>query len=558
MKQRVLVIGLDGATFDLIGPWAAQGHLPTFRRLLDEGCHAALRSTIPYWTVPAWAALMTGRNPAKLGVYGLARRREGSYRIAPPALQWDTWDPIWEVASRSGKQVCVINIPTTSMPSSSYRGIFIPGIGPALGMDTKEHRRASPSSIERLLAEQAYEFRVRPSEERKETHIERERYLEAVRRVTEKKLRLAEMLLPRQEWDLFMLGVFYTDTVQHMFWRDMQAGSATAGDGVLENAILDCYKLVDAHLQKLLELAPPDTTLVLLSDHGHTQLKSDIDLNTFFLQQGWLKMKTEQRSGRRVTRKQLSRLVRSWGLTGVYRRLSSLPLISNIDVVARRAVPLDPKSGDDVDWTQTLAYAASQCAVFLNVKGREPQGIVDPATEYGEVRERLACCLEGLRDPDLGCTVVRRVWRREELLDGPFAPQMPDLLLEYEEGYQNGSSECAPQKPSVFNPSPSFHSSTHTINGVFAAMGPEMGRGRNLGQVGITDVAPTLLHLLDVPIPRDFDGEVVREAFREDSRFYTCAPQYQEPVRPTGQAGLWLSEEEEQTVKQRLRDLGYL
>src|SRR5512141_1116729 len=111
--MKVLVIGLDGGTFDLIRPFIAQGHLPTLKRLIEQGASSPLRSTVPPVTASAWTSFMTGTNPGAHVVSDFMQRRAGSYDLAPVSSRKRDGKAVWEIAGEAGKQVIVMGVPVT-------------------------------------------------------------------------------------------------------------------------------------------------------------------------------------------------------------------------------------------------------------------------------------------------------------------------------------------------------------------------------------------------------------------------------------------------------------
>jgi len=148
--SKVIVIGLDGATFKLIRPWVEQGKLPNFADLMEEGCWGPLNSSLPPLTVPAWQVMFTGKNPGKLGLFGMASRKKDYYSIGGPPVDWEDIYPLWEIAERFTVEASVINVPTTSVPDSGFSGTFIAGTGPMIGKSVNE-KLAQPEDLNSWL-----------------------------------------------------------------------------------------------------------------------------------------------------------------------------------------------------------------------------------------------------------------------------------------------------------------------------------------------------------------------------------------------------------------------
>jgi predicted AlkP superfamily phosphohydrolase/phosphomutase len=211
----------------------------------------------------------------------------------------------------------------------------------------------------------------------------------------------------------------------------------------------------------------------------------------------------------------------------------------------------------DIDWTKTKAYSFGNVGqVFINLRGREPQGIVEPGEEYEELREQIISMLAELRDPETGIQVIEHIYRREEVYSGEQANELPDIVmlpLNMEYG-ATGLSAFVSNRVVA----PSFaYSGSHRMEGVFMLSGHGVRPGLVVEGAQIVDVAPTILHLLGLPVPTDMDGRVLTEAL--DERFLASRlVEYSDEAAIPGPVGRGLSEEEAQEVTERLRGLGYV
>jgi predicted AlkP superfamily phosphohydrolase/phosphomutase len=222
-------------------------------------------------------------------------------------------------------------------------------------------------------------------------------------------------------------------------------------------------------------------------------------------------------------------------------------------------------SFDDVDWSQTTAYSLGNVGqIYLNVRGREPQGFVEPGTDYETVREEIIAQLREMRDPETGEPVVQDVYRQEEIYSGDNAQQGADIVFIPTRMEYFGFGECDFGWHRVIESVDRGISGTHRMNGMFLMWGKPVQTGRWLDGARIYDLAPTIFHIMGEPVPTDMDGSVLLQALK---------PEYQEGVQmaepsssesgqedeggtPPDDEGL--SEEEEALIGQRLRDLGYV
>ena len=530
---KVVVIGLDGATLDLIKPWALAGKLPTFKRLIDEGIHGPLKSTIPPYTIPAWPSMLTGKNPGKLGVSGIWRAGE-DYEAKLSPLSWGRWTPIWELLNKGGKRVCMVNVPTTIAPDGDFDGAFITGPQSQGG---ELIRLAYPLKLEKYLRETKYRVYA-PSVEA----LGEDAFLQYVSTLSQLKMDTALRLF-KNDWDFFMFGLFYLDPIQHFFWKYMdETHPLYEHHDVYSNAIFDYYFMIDRFLDRFLS---DHANLFVVSDHGFGKLLKFFNLNLWLKEEGFLALKPE-------AEKEFSK------------DLNTMMTINGREYYARLRLKITNR---EVDWLRTKAFSPDWAVIRVNLKGRERMGAVQPGREYDELISRIKKMLLEVVDPDTGERVVENVWRREELYNGEYVSELPDLFIQYrgESWYYNSSIEIG------YLPTPSILcdkleyiyeknklTALHKRDGVFIAYGPDIDKGE-IGHAEITDIAPTLLHMLDLPIPEDMDGRVLKEIFKENSSPAARDVAYQKPREPDAipdEGGL--SEEEIEEVKRRLKALGYL
>lgn len=533
--HRVILFGLDGASYNVIQPWVEQGHLPAFARLMREGSRGVLKSTYPPVTVPAWAAMLTGKNPGRLGYHDFSERKEGSYHFGAVNLRWDEIGPVWKSASDQGKYVCVFNVPTTPVPSYPLNGIFVAGPGPLeLGLGG---RWARPERVDRLL--RAVDYRKIMS---LPVGISVPQMLAHLQHRAEIQCELATRFLREERWDLFMFCLFVTDLAGHL----------CLGNGDELSALLRIYQVADRWLGDLLDHLPEGCNLLVVSDHGQVASRWTVDLNSWLREQGYLV--TEQ--GRRwwLSRHDIYRLVSRWGLFPLYKRLSAHRTLGRLDVALKKRIPWQRRLLEVTDWPRTRAYAISSGGIFVNRRGREPQGWVDE-DEYDLSREKVIAALRTLVDPATGKPVVRQALRREEVYRGEFLEKMPDVVVEWEDGYSNLVSEGIPRCEVFSQSANQFHGGVHTRNGILMAWGPDIARGKDIGRARIVSVTPTLLYLLGLPVPAGLDGEVLAGVLRPESF---------SPVRmgPRAESGEYSEGDraalEEAAILNRLRQLGYL
>jgi predicted AlkP superfamily phosphohydrolase/phosphomutase len=560
-RNRVLVIGLDGAPYPLLAKWAAEGHLPTLAALIAGGTAGEMRSTMPPTSGPAWTSFATGMNPGRTGVYDFLYRREGSYVFPPVNASMRSGRTLWRLLSDSGLKVGVVNVPI-SYPVEPVDGTFISGwMTPYFAKDY-----TWPPELAAEIEEKVGDYRIYPSE----TFSERGRraFFDASDELLELLTRTTLHLMERDDWDFFMTVYFDVDRILHQLWHGLDEGHpwrrrrGGAAMQELEAPVLRYFRRLDADLARVIakgrEKAGEDLTVMLMSDHGMGRASRFVVLNNLLLELGFLRLDSDP-----ATRLKAFALRHGFSLRNVHRLVDGLGVakhaeyknVYSFDALLKRFF----LSFHNVDWSRSSAYSFGRHygSLFLNVKGREPRGSVDPA-DYERMRDEIASALLAWRDPELGRPLVSRAIRREEVWKGPRFEEAPDLILLPEDDADifYGLSDFGSSR--IWDETYRY-SGMHRDNGMFVAAGPLVKSGAGHG-ASIIDLAPTILYLLDREIPADMDGRVLEEAL-------SPALLASRPVR-RGEAGSAADSgrgptreynaEEEAEVLQRLRDLGYL
>lgn len=551
MSYRVWVIGLDGATYDLILPWVAAGHLPTFGRLLREGAWGDVRSTFPPITGPAWSSFMTGTNPGRHGIFDWVRRRPGRYDFAPVTADHCRQPSLWRIAGEAGKRVLVLNVPMT-FPPEPVNGLLVSGL-PATALAT--HPEALANKIRTLTPD--YILYPDPGQAYSPRGIDA--FLSRLHLAIDRRLTVWRELRNREPWDFAMVVFNATDVVQHAMWRFMSPAHpryAPDAPDRYRRAILDVYRALDRALENMLTEIDEDTVLWIMSDHGFGPLHHFIHVNTWLMREGLL---TPGRAP--IVRLKCALFRMGLAPMPIYDILTRMGFGHLKRKVVRgrgrglmRALFL---SFDDVDWSRTRAYSVGNIGqIRINLRGREPKGCVEPGEEYERVLTDIVDRLRRLRDPRSGEPAIEHIWRATEVYEGDAAAEGADILflprrLEY---FGFGEYEFGDHR--VIAPVSRGISGTHRMNGIGLAWGRPVRSGR-FENARLEDLAPTILHLMGVPIPAHMDGRPLVEILRTDAGLPA-------PGRGPGWGGRdagptpALSQEEEQIILERLHNLGYV
>jgi len=567
--RKTLIVGLDGATFDLIRPWVADGLLPTFARLMREGAHGELRSVLPPLTAPAWATMVTGTNPGKHGLVDFWARDFHSYGFRLLNASARARPALWDLVGQHGGKVIVCNVPMT-YPPTPVNGVMVSGLDTP-GLDSEY---TYPASLKQELDRAAGDYRIVGDDWR----FGRTRQYDRARRAPfddlEARFAAADYLLDRYPWDLAMVVFTATDGTSHFFWHlldethplyDPQA-AALYGD-----TLLRVYQALDGKLAALLRALPKEGLLIVVSDHGNGPISDRaIYLNAWLEQQGLLHYRRGSiwESARRALLGTVVHSLRGIAVR-VYDRLPHHRRVRLEAVLPGGGKRIDSLlTSAQIDWSKTRAFSEEvRGSIWINLAGRDPQGIVSPGPEYEALCQQIVEGVAGLRDPRTAAPLIRRAYRREELYHGPYAHLRPDITLEANDTLQifrktdAGTPTAAVRILSRRELAQGHTTGQHLMNGILLMFGPGIREGSALQGLQMQDVAPTVLYAMDLPIPRWMDGKVMLQAFAP-SYAAAHAPAYSEDNESEGPAATpaqtRYSEEETEIIEERLRGLGYL
>lgn len=548
---RVFVLGLDGATFDLIRPWAEQGKLPNFARLMHHGVWGPLASVPNMRSAAAWTSFMTGKNPGKHGIYEFYEYTQdyevkflhGGHRDCPS---------LWQILSKAGKRSVVINVPMT-YPAEEVNGLLIAGLD-APGSESKKFTH--PPHLIKDIEKRFGRYILEPGLTGLIANGNIDKAVTLLNEELDQKIRICLHFMHEYSWDFFMVVFRSLDAVQHCFWKYMDP-KHPQHDAFLASkyghVILEFYKKIDDIMARIQNELSHDDLLLVMSDHGFgSKHPASNQLNQWLAAKGLLsyaKQKTDSILGKmyHLVQRKTSRNIKEH-------------LVKYFPALRDKIHSKLCFAG--IDWSSTKAYSDGLFPnIWINVKDREPQGLVEPGNEYKELVEYLKENLLECRDLVSNEKIVDKVFEKSEIYSGKWVQRAPDLLVRWREdipihGIMIDSPDQEVMAPPLQGEDYRVISGDHRLHGIFLAYGNNIRAGIHLEEPSIMDLAPTILHSMNLPIPDDMDGKVLKEIFQEKT--------FEQPIFEKAAIlsdttdKLSYSSDEEESIRERLRGLGYL
>ena len=563
-SNRVLIIGLDGATWDVLTPWIDDGTLPHLAKLCRAGSWGKLRSSIPPVTAPAWSTFMTGKQPGKHGVFHFIKlfdKDAPQTSVNEPvivnarSIKSSAW---WDVLGHYNRQVGLINVPMT-FPPRPVNGFMITGLltpKSAVTFTYPEHLSDEITDyvidLDRFIESKPFSGGRRDSE----AIVPSLSLMHEFRDMLEKRANTSLALMNSKPWDAFMVVFTGTDRMGHYLWPFHHS---IDGDGMTQDpeaqrlfgAVREYYVRLDEIVGDLVKDAGEDTVVLLMSDHGMGPIYTRrVHWNNWLLEHGWLSVETNSSKGF-TPDSWLRRLKLPRDKVG--RILLRVPGLAKSKLVRKTAA----SSTATIDTSRSKAWCVhiynTVFGIQINAEGQEREVL----------RREISQALQQVVDPETGQHIVQHIYPGDEYYYGPYAKNIPDIIVvmdgDYTPGYRvsHYSSLVTELQAHVGH-------GDHRMDGIFIASGPDIASSSGaLPGLNIQDVAPTLLYLLGLPVPSDMDGRVLTEII--EARILDS-----QPVQSTKPVGFWpeedkavfsgeaASDEDDAVLRDRLRALGYL
>ena len=495
--MKLLIMGLDGATFQVIKPLCDEGKLPTLNSLIAGGTHGVLESTFPPVTGPAWTALATGKNPGKTGIFDSLIRTGGQSFATRLVSSRDIKRarPYWDYLSDHGIRTGVVNYPFL-YPPYKLNGVMVSGLGSDPGDEI-----FYPREFRQQVLDKCGRYQIQVPWHSPRYAQDPPLFVNHLLELLEINEKTLELLL-QSDLQALAFVISASDFAQHYMWRYIDRSHPYYQESEAEKyrpLFIQVWQRIDEILGSVMQKLSPEANIVIVSDHGFGSRRSAFYTGSWLEKEGYVRKKAWRVRARRLE-EIAAKLVGKISLR-LYRKLVL------ISMKPGRMPVVSVSSG--INSARSLAFPLDNASLIGEICINRQLAGGDFETVRGEIMAKLEqTCRE------LGARV--KVYSPSDLYSGGYLDLAPDILFDIEDGdcsIHFGFDRKFYQKP----PSKPFHSGIHKKEGIFIAYGPDVRQGIQIEGTKIYDVAPTILHLLGLPVPDDMDGRVLGEIFREGS-----------------------------------------
>lgn len=552
-EGKLVIVGWDGATWDLLTPWLEAGELPNLANLMESGSYGSVRSTPLPLSPAAWSTIVTGQNPGKHGVFDWFERKPNSYDVEYVHTGHIGAKTIWQYVNQAGKRIGIFSLPMI-YPAAPIDGFMISG------MAAPSASAKGFSYPDSLLSELELNLGPFMLTEMEVFQYGREaEYVNSLLAWLDYQNKVVRYLIKQHSCDIYLFVYMQPDHAQHKLWRYINHNFPDYDpdhDVRFQDSLLRVYRALDESLGELARSFDEETKFIVLSDHGAGPCHGIMYINQWLRDEGLLVIKQDF-----TTR--LKSWIAKWDIIlRLYQLISKFGLgwVANlVTKPARNRILSAFLSFDDVDWSNTKAYSRGAFGqIFINLEGREPQGIVKPGQDYErlvtEVTERLA----NLKHPATGEALITNIRRREEVLNGPYVERAADILFTIQDYLYQSSVKFDFQNDTILGKSEYEDSGSHRPEGILVMTGPGIKQGGRIQDANLTDITPTILALSDIPVPNNLDGGILEDLITEDQRKNIQRINVSETDSSVDKQSGELATDEKSQLEERLRNLGYL
>ena len=503
--KKVLAIAIDAAEPDLIEKWMNEGYLKNLASLRSLGSFGRLYSTADWLAGSVWPTFYTGTLPGEHGFYHYLQWKSDKMDYERPNPEWFSAVPFWRRLGNSVK-VIAVDVPLT-FPPTTFNGIEISGwashdrIYPASSFPKEKinwviKNFGSPPISEEVGGLQGINDLLNLKEE--------------LITANQKETELFETLINNEEWDLSLCCFSSTHRGGHKFWdvTNIADGYSDEQKLLFKNSLRDIYISADEAVGKILTRVNDNTTVLVFSLHG---MGVNTTLAEKLLPQMISKILHVQKKSNNGSYLKKIRNVIPMEWRSNFKKRLPLRLQDKMTAYWRMG---------GTNWSATKAFgllADLQGYIRINLNGREKDGVIEPGEEYDQLCNKLINGLKTFKDTDTLEPVVQSVERTDRLFnEGKGFKNLPDLLVKWKfKPVTHYKKIVSSEYGEIEMPMPGFNfdgrSGNHRPEGFLLAAGENIKSNSIFEKKHIVDLAPTILQLLGIPIPKEYDGKVLKD-----------------------------------------------
>ena len=501
--QKVILIGIDGGTLELMQPWIDDNSLPNFKKIQQNGVYGKLCSTTPYYSAPAWASIVTGCNPGKHGIYDFFRTDCFAQKNLVSS-RYRKKSAIWNLLTEADKKSIIVNVPGT-YPPEEINGILITSLlTPSLTSNfTYPKEIKNDLTYDKLGIYELEQITVDDVPKNLTAKYAPEKLSNQINLITTSHATVTMNLMKKYNWDFTMVVFRGTDDAQHLLWDR-------------KDLILSCYKKSDEYIGKIMNNYP-DALFIIVSDHGFGIANKYFYVNNALYNAGYLKTTSNPSHNIKTIftiffDKTSKFIFHIFPIQKIVRSKFGKKLILSIGI------------GADIDFSKTKAIYHSVCSrgIRINLKEKYKSGIVEKK-DYDNIRDEIIDFLSNLKDPETGEKIIKKIYKYEDIYGKKAVNDPLDIVFDLKEEYS--TQELI--QPSTINmvvknnkknlqiiSKPGFYDwiGDHRPNGIVFMYGKNIKKNYRIN-ASVIDIVPTILSVMDIPISKDIDGKVIQDAF---------------------------------------------
>lgn len=461
---KVFVLGIDGAPPQFVfDKWLDD--LPNLKRLMNSGLYGRIQTSIPPSTCVAWSSFFSGKDASQFGVYSYTVREGFSYSSSRLVNSRDVRsDMIWDILTKNNKKSIIIGVPLAYPIEKGINGCMISGFLTP-GLDEKSiYPKTFLEEIKTKFKDYLFDVNVGLASYK---NTGKDELIEKVYKMTKQNFDIILDCIKNKDWDLIAAIFIGSDRLEHSFWSYIdETHRYYKGKTKYKNTLKDYFVYIDKQLGKIVEILPPDTTIIVSSDHGMDKMNCRFNLNDWLRKEGYLVLKNNPKQ------------------------------------------PVKLKMSD-VDWSKTKAFSVGAYfgRIYFNLQGREPEGIV-AIEEYNILQKELVDKLKLIED-DKGNKMDNKIYLPQEIYSGEFSEEAPDIQVYFDNLLCGVNNDVGNSGLYCWATTEGSDDAGHAPEGIFIMSGNNVRKKGNIGKISILDVTPTILSKLNLHRENGMSGKVI-------------------------------------------------